>query len=358
MLLPNKFLLTSLSVLALVACNKKDDTPELSDTFASRKVILSDISQHVIAATYADMQTQANTLNAEITELQTSTTDANLTECRNSWRNVRSAWEQSEGFLFGPVASENIDPRIDTWPVNHLDLDSILASSVEFTPQYIDELQDALKGFHPVEYLLFGLNGDKTAAQFTDRELSFLKALADNLQILCSQVSGRWNSSSSDSYLSKFVNAGSGSDEYPTQLAAFEEVVNAMIGICEEVAGGKISEPFAAQDPSLEESPYAQNSLKDFISNMKSVKNIYYGSYKTSGQGIKDYVRLYNLSLDARIKQDIDQAIAALEAISDPFGLAISTQGTLVQQAITRIETLKETLETQLLPLIQQHIKE
>jgi predicted lipoprotein len=355
---PNKLLFSSLIILALVACNKKEDTPEFSDTFASRQLILSDISQHVIAATYADMQTQANTLNTEITELQIATTEANLNDCRNSWRNVRSAWEQSEGFLFGPVASENIDPRIDTWPVNHIDLDSILASSVEFTPQYIDELQDALKGFHPIEYLLFGLNGNKTVTQFNDRELSFLKALSDNLKVLCSQVSSHWNSSSSDSYLNKFVNAGSGSAEYPTQLAAYEEVVNAMIGICEEVAGGKISEPFEAQDPSLEESPYAQNSLKEFISNVKSVKNIYYGSYKSSGQGIKDYVRLYNLSLDAKIKQDIDQSIVALEAISDPFGIAISSQATLVQQAITRIETLKETLETQLLPLIQQQIKD
>jgi hypothetical protein len=50
----------------------------------------------------------------------------------------------------------------------------------------------------------------------------------------------------------------------PPKRAVFEEIVNGMIGICDEVANGKMLDPFVAADPSLEESPYSQNSLTDF----------------------------------------------------------------------------------------------
>jgi predicted lipoprotein len=355
-MLNNSFKILLPAVLLLGAC-KKEASEEITDNASTRQAILTDISSNVISATYSDMSTHANELYSRVTNLQSNPTQGQLNSCREEWRNVRAAWEQSEGFLFGPVSSDNIDPRIDSWPVNHIDLDSILASTVEFTPEYIDQLQDALKGFHPVEYLLFGVDGTKTAAQLSPRELSFMVALCDNLNQLCAQIASNWQTSTNNSYIAAFKTAGNGSQVYATQREAFEELVNAMIGICDEVAGGKISEPFEAQDPSLEESPYAQNSLNDFRHNLLSVQNIYLGTYSTNGKGLEDFVSVYNLSLDSQIKQDINQAIASLDAITDPFGIAITSQATLVSNAITRIKTLKTTLEEQLLPLIQQRIQ-
>ena len=139
------------STLLLLGACKKDTATEINDDFSTRQAILQDIGSNVIAATYSDMDNRSNQLNSNILALQQSANQTNLEACRTDWRNVRAAWEQSEGFLFGPVATENIDPRIDTWPVNHIDLDSILNSTVEFTPDYVDQLQDALKGFHPIE---------------------------------------------------------------------------------------------------------------------------------------------------------------------------------------------------------------
>jgi putative iron-regulated protein len=71
----------------------------------------------------------------------------------------------TEAWLFGPVEQNNIDPRIDTWPVDFNALDAILANNDELTDTYIDGLEDALKGFHPIEYVLWGKNGNKKAAQ-------------------------------------------------------------------------------------------------------------------------------------------------------------------------------------------------
>ena len=132
--------------------------------------------------------------------------------------------------------------------------------------------------------------------------------------------------------------------------------MNGLTGICDEVANGKIAEPFLAQDPSLEESPYSNNSLIDFTNNMIGVRNVYRGDFNADGKGLQDYLQANNLSLHNTITAQIEQAIASLNAITVPFGEAIISQPTQVQLAIDQINTLKTTLEDQLLPYIQQNI--
>lgn len=343
-------------VVALIACRKPDEDPDPTPSSPALSAeILSASASNVFAATYSDLKGEAILLYTNTQALAATTDETNLTACKQSWRDCRSAWEQSESFLFGPVSSENIDPRIDTWPVNFADLDSILASSAVFSAGYIDSLDDALKGFHPIEYLLFGVNGNKTATAFTQRELEYLNALTLNLQVLTTDLADYWNSSAQGSYFGSFTTAGAGSTVYSTERSAYEEMVNAMAGICDEVANGKMNEPFTAQDPSLEESPFAFNSIADFTNNIRGVKNVYLGVYNADGKGLEDLVRAHNLSLDGQVKQKIDVALATLGTITVPFGQAITQQPVQVQNSINAINDLKATLENDLLPFVQLH---
>ena len=349
-------LLTLAVVLFAISCKKEptestSPTPSPSEDLNAE--ILADFSTNLSQATYNDLATQADLLYISILTFNSTTTDINLTDCKQLWKDTRSAWEQSEGFLFGPVSTDNIDPRIDTWPVNYTDLDSILASTAIFTPTYVDGLEDALRGFHPIEYLLFGTGGNKTAAEFTSREKDFLIALADNLKTLTAQVAVSWNPSTTGNYSVQFTTAGQSGSVYGTKRAAFEEMVNAMIGICDEVANGKIQEPFIAADPSLEESPFAFNSITDFTNNIKSVQNVYLGKYIADGRGIEDLVRAGNLSLDGEIKGKINSALAALNNITVPFGQAIITQPVQVASAQSAINDLKDAIENDLLLYVQ-----
>ena len=133
-------------------------------------------------------------------------------------------------------------------------------------------------------------------------------------------------------------------------------MVNGMIDICEEVATGKIGEPYHLQDPSLEESPYSSNSMVDFKNNIISIQNAYLGKYNVDGKGLEELVRTYNLTLDAHIKTKINNALAALSTVTDPFGTALSTQQVQIQNSIDAIEELKDILESELLPFIQQKV--
>jgi putative iron-regulated protein len=325
-------------------------TPVSTDLNAE---ILSGFSSNVAEATYYDLSVNADKLYAAVQKFDTVTNDANLTACKQLWRDTRAVWEQSEGFLFGPVATNNIDPRIDTWPVDYVALDSLMNSSVVFSEAYVNSLDDALRGFHPIEYLLFGKGGNKTSTQFTVREKAYLKALSVNLKNLISQLWVSWNPAISGNYGTNITGAGKLSSVYSSRRVVYEEIVNSMIGICDEVANGKIEEPFVAQNPLLEESPFSYNSITDFTNNIKSVQNVYLGKYLVDGKGIEDLVRVNNLSLDASIKTKMNAAIAALNNITVPFGQAIISQPIQITNAQNAINDLKTTLENDLLSFIK-----
>ena len=342
-------------LITIISACKKPEPSQNNDTTSTTTEILSGFSSNVAQATYNDLAIQTSQLYDYILVFESSLTDQDLINCKQAWKDSRLAWEQSEGFLFGPVSSDNIDPRIDTWPVDFTKLDSVLNSNAVYSSEYIDSLQDALKGFHPIEYLLFGQNGNKTASEFTSPEIDYLKALALNLKELASKLSDSWNQNTTDNYYTEFINAGNGSTIYTTQRLAFEELVNAMAAICDEVANGKMAEPFTLQDPSLEESPFAFNSITDFTNNIQSVENVYLGTYAIDGKGLEDLVRQNNLSLDNAVKTKLNAALAALNNITIPFGQAITQQPTQVQNAMDAINDLKTEIEDELFPFVQQY---
>ncbi|MFT3704893.1 MAG: imelysin family protein [Agriterribacter sp.] len=351
----NKYFFISLIAAgAITSCNKNDDNGT-TDTTALKKEILENAASTVCQASYDDLSAKADQLLTAVTTLTTTPTEDNLTACRTLWKSTRETWERSEAWLFGPVAVDKIDPRIDTWPVDFNDLNTVLASSDELNEAYIeslDEDHDALRGFHPIEYLLWGQNGDKAASSFTDREKEYLIALAQNLKTLTAEAKTSW----SGGYANLLATAGaSGNAEYPTTRVAYETIVDAMGGICDEVANGKMKDPFEAQDPKLEESPFAENSLIDFTNNIQGILYMYQGKFAQDGKGIEDLVRAYNLSLDQEIKTKHATAIAALQAIDVPFGEAIITKQQLVQTAMDKINDLASTLADKLKPFVQQY---
>lgn len=342
--------------VTLSSCKKKKDEEVTPVTETSE--VLNDFSHKVALATYSDLESKANSLHAKVLLFNSSSSSTDLEASKQLWKDARAAWEQSEAFLFGPVATEDLDPSIDSWPVNKGDLDSLLASSQAFTQGFLDSTQNTLKGFHPMEYLLFGANGNKVPADFTAREREYLIALADYIKRLTQNLKKSWDPNETGNYIAQVTSAGLSGSLYATKRAAFEEIINAMIGICDEVANGKIHEPLLAQDPSLEESPFSKNSIIDFTNNMRSVQNVYFCKYIEDGKGLNEWVNENNISLDNKVQLKITAAINSFNLITLPFGEAIISQQTQLNTVQQSINELKDVLEVELLPFVQATITE
>ena len=285
--------------------------------------------------------------------LESNPSEANLTAAKTAWVAARSPWEQSEGFLFGPVDQEGLDPSLDSWPVNVTDLDNVLASSNDLTIAFLSQQEGTLKGFHTIEFLLWGENSDKQVSDFTAREFEYLAAASGALAADAQQLYDLWKPSGGN-YIGNVLNAGKGSNVYISQKSALEEIANALIIIADEVGNGKINDPFVQQDLTLEESRFSANSKADFADNMRSIKNIYTGKFGSFGDGssLSDIIQEKDPGLDAQVSQEIDAAIQAIEGIPGTFSDAVFNNSNSVAAAQEAVRDLQATLEEQVLPII------
>jgi putative iron-regulated protein len=333
--------------------------------------ILSGFAEETVFLTYKALAEEADRLHDAIHLLSDDVSVANLQVAQAQWRATRRPWEASEGFLFGPVDEGGYDPRLDSWPVNKTDLDNILASQVDLTdPEVIELLDNSVKGFHTIEYLLFddgtGTNGTLffgsndpddivETLEGDPRRIEYLLGVSDNLTEAATELADSWDPAEGD-FASEVSEAGKTSTRWLSQQSALQEIVEALVGIADEVANGKITGPYQEEDPRLVESQFSFNSLTDFTNNMESIRNVYEGSTPQgcSAAGLSAYVATVDPVLDTKIRNQIQAAEDAIGAIDEPFRDSIQddTQDDEIENAITRINALRVTLETELLDLI------
>jgi putative iron-regulated protein len=327
--------------------------PPASTVTPSVQQVIQNYAHNVIFNTYIDLAEQTELLRTAILELQLETTTKNLHQAQNAWRNARRPWEQSEAFLFGPADTQGLDPSLDSWPINATDIQNVMNSDTLLTPETVSAFDPTLKGFHVIEYLLFGNKNNKAASELTAREMAYLIAAATALSNDAQTLAEAWNPNAGN-FLSEFSRAGSGSATYPSQVSAVQEMVEGMIGIADEVANGKLSRSLAEHDPSLLESQFSANSQTDFINNIRGLRNAYTGTYLLSeGSGLNALVKSINPALDEAINNQIEKTISAIYTIPQPFADSIISNPDSVQAAINEAKNLVTLLVDQLLPLVR-----
>lgn len=337
---------------SLLACNPVTK-PVIEDNSAEFASIVSSVSQNIILATYRDLKNETQKLEQNVRLLSLNPNAENLELAKDSWRKARMYWEQSEGFIFGPVETKGLDPKLDSWPVNKIDLDAVLNGNNSLNTAYIEALEGTLKGFHTLEYLMFGtIDNKKTVATITKRELEYLLTCTENLNKTATQLFNSWDYEG-ENFVSNFTKIGLGNSLYSSPKAAMQEIINGMITIADEVANGKIADPYKEQDRRLEESQFSDNSNQDFANNIQSIKNLYTGLYNsTQGEGISYFIAKKNSSLDARVRSELDEAISLINEMKPTFGEAIFNNKPSVEKSQTAVLKLKQTLEQDILNLV------
>ena len=340
----------------VIGCGSDDETDESDDTQGAAfdaSTMLNDFANTVVLATYTDLDNKAGELLTAVKALEADTSQANLAKAQQAWIATRTPWEQSESFLFGPVDTQGLDPALDSWPVDHVNLQSVLDSGDALTVDFVSGLEDTQKGFHTIEFLLFREGNQRQASDITQRELEYLVSTTENLKASTSQLRLAW-APEGENFSSAVAQAGVGSAIYPSQSSAVQEMVNGMITIADEVANGKISDPYNESDTTLVESQFSFNSISDFQDNIRGIQNVYMGKFTNDGQGLNEFVNSQNPDLDARFQQELQAAIDAIGAIPDPFRDSITANRGAVQAAIDAVSTVQQTLEQDILPLVNE----
>jgi predicted lipoprotein len=306
-------IIVSLAAATLVACGAGPAPTESGRSTQDFGPVLEATVTGVIIPTYRSLFEEADALLADVRSLQT---EDDLARVRTRWLATRRHWEQSEAFLFGPVADLGLDPALDSWPVDRVQLDQVLASQLDLGAGTISaNLGGGLKGFHTIEYLLFGIGGSQTAAALvaSPREMAYLDATAEALRDDTQTLYLAW-APEGDGFGASFASSGKPGGRYFSSADALQQLINGCADISDEVANGKLADPFKEKNPELVESQFAHSSLSDFADNLRSVDNIYGAAGQT--HSISALVAEKDPALDLRVRTTIAEAIAAIGAIS------------------------------------------
>lgn len=358
----------------MVACDDDDENlpDELSAKEQSLKAALVPYVDNTVIVTYKNMADHAVALSKVCDEMMVAYENGNLSsdlvaKAGAEWKLSRKYWEQSEAFLFGAAGDYNIDPHIDSWPLDKNAMDDLLELIRSGHEWNIDNNAGyGLLGFHALEYMLFELSedGEKSLTHntgYTKEELIYTCKVAEDLRNQCVRLEAAWagmNNVTEEktqflvdaeleptiNYGESMKNSGKGGSLYKSYQEAAEEVLQGCMDICDEVGSLKIGKPAvgsSSEDKNYIESPYSLNSIVDFQDNIISIKNSYIGS-KEGDASISDYIKSVNSELDAEVIARIDEAIAKIALIKEPFAKHATEPASEV--AMQALEALSESL--------------
>lgn len=387
-----KILLFAACAIALAACEKNGGGGGVTtDKEAALQKAMTPYVTNTVVATYGKMADEGLVLLEKCEAIVKAVEDGKdysktIEEADAAWRAMRKHWEQSEAFLFGPAAAHNIDPHIDSWPLDFNAMNALLHDAdrmkaiEEEGGSYVGEkLGYALKGFHACEYLLFESvikdgravgTGKPHAANLTHAEAVYLLGIVEDLTQQAILLEHCWAGKVSakkqelldeggietfnDKYGQQMMNAGKAGSIYVTYQEAAEEIIAGCVDIAGEVADLKLGNPFissTAEQRDYIESPYSCTSTIDFADNIISIKHAYCGA-KEGDASISDYVKSKDSDLDASVRKAIDEAISAIEAIEDFENTA---QGSAqVKVAIEKVQAVEEVLDKKVTPLLSK----
>ena len=332
---------------AVIASSKLSEAQE-----AYLRKVLETLVSNVIVPTYTKLADETEALESTLNGLTVNTiTQAQINSACDDFKQARKYWEQSEAFLMGAASDFDVDPTIDSWPLNRTLLLSYFNNGMNE-----EMLEDAtILGFHALEFILFRdgqprkvaeLQGNDTYKNFENvsgaKELAYAQTICKLLKERCFQLQCAWDGGSNISRLSVVKAAGldyqtekglsyadnlikagvSGSNSTFTSLkSAIAQVLNndegSCVAIANEVGTAKIANPFSAGDVSYVESPYSYNSITDFRDNIRSIRNVWLGSTDKTANDYSFHTFFASVKSEAVNKKVENGYVAAIEAISN-----------------------------------------
>ena len=319
--------------------------------------VLENIVDKVIVPTYTNLADNTEALEKTLNGLTPSTiTQAQINTACEEFKAARQYWERSEAFLMGAASDFDVDPTIDSWPLNRTLLLNYFNNGMNE-----EMLDDAtILGFHALEFILFRDGQPRKVAEFQGKdtyknfenitgaqELAYAQTICTLLKNRTFQLQVAWDGGANASRLAAVKAAGlkyttsnglsfgdnlkkagvsGGKSTFATLKSAIAQVLSddegSCVGICNEVGTAKIANPFANGDVSYVESPYSYNSIADFRDNIRSIRNIWLGSTDKTANTYSFHTFFASVkkdNLNKAVENGYVNAITAISNMPSPF---------------------------------------
>lgn len=333
----------------LYACGSDNSVTNTDENDFDRAEMLNNFGNNIILPSYEELKSNVDELNSSLDEFASDPNETMLSSAQNNLKEARLAWQNANVFQFGPAESNILRVILNTFPADTDKIDSNIESG-DFNLNTIGNRDAA--GFPALGYLLHGVgesDADVVAAYTDDSNAdNRLQYLQENIDLIKSAVDATYEAWSPEdgNFIAEFLDESNAGVDVGSSLG---QLINAFILHYERfIRDGKIGIPAGVRSaniprPSAAEAFYGGYSVELAIENMRTVSRLYFGNSLNGEQGLGLNDNL--IALDAQDLADntgteLNEAIASLEALSDPLSAQIETDNDPVLNAFQEMQDL------------------
>ena len=356
---PRRLVAACLAATLLGAAACSDDADDQADTTNSTAPVSHELSDadalaaattyaDLVQATYADVVTTAEALDAAIDAFVAAPTGATMQAAKQAWLAARVLYGPTEVFRFydGPIDNPKDGPegQINAWPLDEAYIDYVegdptagIVNDVEGTPEITTDVLVAANeqggetnistGWHAIEFLLWGQDlsatgpgarpvTDYSTSPVAQRRGTYLGLLSDLLVKDLTGVRDAWGTEPG-SYRATFL-------DDPHQ--AVSDILRGMGALSKaELAGERISVALESKDKEDEHSCFSDNTTVDVAGNAGGIRMAYLADYtkldgtKVEGTSLADVVAKVEPELDTALRAELDgTATTAASLVGGP----------------------------------------
>ncbi len=329
-----------LALFGACACGTRQEEP--------RHKLVRNWVENTVLPLYAELEQNATVLDQVAGPLCAAASAEELETARSAWWQARAPLEEAAVFAFGPYSEEPLrfGPQLDFRPAR---IDSIREVLEAPAGEALDAetLGAPQKGFPAIEYLLYepGLEPSVEYAA-SSRRCAYLLALTSDLVTQSRALGEAW-SYDGGRYASELVDAGSGSQTFDSLQMVIGEIVNRMAFTIEAMKNDKLVQA---------ESTLSGRSLEDLRDNLRGVERVFFGTDAEDEISLDEYLKSIGRERTALVRQALDEARAALDAVPEPLTSAVGEYPAQVLAAQTELDELQRVLQVDVLGALSQSV--
>ncbi len=333
-----------------IACNQGDDTTP------SEEEVLISLTDLIIVPGYESVAAETGELRAALDTLCTNPSDDALAAAQQAWRDTRAPWMRSEATWMGPVMDRRSLGIMD-WPLVEPErIENMLENTPATTADDIRyTLSSTQRGMGAIEYLVFADDAPDALSESGSIRCDFLASLGEVVDVEAAAVTEEWTTGieRETAYKDFFTDRGT------TSLLtgqAVAELVRTQVFLIRTIVDMRLAAAMGLRPdgPDLELLPggKGEHALDDLHNQILGMRDMYVGHDSEGGYGISHIVRELSVETDDRMKQNFDDALAAIDDVDVPLRRALTERPEQVREVYDRLSDLQRTLSTEVVSLL------
>lgn len=348
MLQVKTFVISSLAALLLMVSACENSTSPGNEVDFDRREMLSNYANNIILPSFETLQKSVSDLKVVADDFEANPTAEGLDTLQSTLKKVRLDWQQTSPFQFGPAESAVLRVSLNTYPTDTVKVNDYISSG-SYSFGSLDSRD--VSGLPALGYLLHGVGEtqEEILAMYTTDDkagnrMNYLMGNISYVKGLVDTVTNDWQASGGN-YIGMFLGEDNAGTDTGSSLGM---LINSLVLHYEKfVRNGKIGIPAGVFNtnrdsyPEKVEAYYGGYSAELAVASVKAIRRLFLGNGEsdTAGKGLDDNLQaLGATNLSGEIKKELNEAIVALEELSDPLAQQIEGDNEPVFSAFEELQ--------------------